>query len=580
MTQNSNRGNSPRHPRSPLPNTGGRPPGGGNAAALFNAPPKKQVNWLQDDRAPQNPPAPRAQPQSNPITRPLDARTATPVDSAATLLPIAVSDAPSASHAPASVDGGFAALGLRDELVRAVLAHGYSTPTPIQKQAIPAVLEGGDLLGGAQTGTGKTAGFVLPMLQRLMLSAKPQLPPTNGARGKKLPRALILAPTRELAAQVEESVRVYGKFLPMTSTCIFGGVGINPQIQAMRHGVDVVVATPGRLLDLYGQGAINFSQIEILVLDEADRMLDMGFIHDIKKVLAVLPPKRQNLLFSATFSDDIKALTDRLLNNPKMIEVARRNTTIEVVDQSVVLVDKAHKAKLLVHLIREQKWTQSLIFTRTKHGANRLAEQLEKSGISAMAIHGNKSQGARTKALAEFKTGTLQALVATDIAARGIDIDQLPQVVNYELPNVPEDYVHRIGRTGRAGASGQAMSLVTNEELPLLKDIERFSKQVIARVKIEGFNPALIADPVSTTADARDAEWAARGGRPAPRGRPGGSGAKRPASGGSAGYGSGSGGAGGAGGGQRPPSGPPRARAPAGAPSARPRTGGGGARGR
>ena len=580
MTQNSNRGNAPRHPRSPLPNTGGRPQGNGNSAALFSAPPKKQMNWLQDDRAPQSAPAPRVQPQQTPLPPPSEALSAAPLAIAEAHAPANVAVAATASHTPATVDGGFAALGLREELVRAVLAHGYSTPTPIQKQAIPAVLEGGDLLGGAQTGTGKTAGFVLPMLQRLMLSAKPQLPPTNGARGKKLPRALILAPTRELAAQVEESVRIYGKFLPMTSTCIFGGVGINPQIQAMRHGVDIVVATPGRLLDLYSQGAINFSQIEILVLDEADRMLDMGFIHDIKKVLAVLPPKRQNLLFSATFSDDIKALTDRLLNNPKMIEVARRNTTIEVVDQSVVLVDKAHKAKLLVHLIREQKWTQSLIFTRTKHGANRLAEQLEKSGISAMAIHGNKSQGARTKALAEFKTGTLQALVATDIAARGIDIDQLPQVVNYELPNVPEDYVHRIGRTGRAGASGQAMSLVTNEELPLLKDIERFSKQVIARVKIEGFNPALIADPVSTTADARDAEWAARGGRPAPRGRPGGSGAKRPSSGVSAGYGGGSGGAGGAGGGQRPPSGPPRARAPAGAPSARPRTGGGGARGR
>ena len=423
MTQNSNRGNAPRHPRSPLAkgaaNTAGRPQGGGNSAALFNAPPKKQMNWLQDDRTPQSAPAPRTQqPQQNPLPRPVEARTVAPAVATESSAPIAVSEASKDSHAPATVDGGFAALGLRDELVRAVLAHGYSTPTPIQKQAIPAVLEGGDLLGGAQTGTGKTAGFVLPMLQRLMLSAKPQLPPTNGARGKKLPRALILAPTRELAAQVVESVRSYGKFLPMTSTCIFGGVGINPQIQAMRHGVDIVVATPGRLLDLYSQGAINFSQIEILVLDEADRMLDMGFIHDIKKVLAVLPPKRQNLLFSATFSDDIKALTDRLLNNPKMIEVARRNTTIEVVDQSVVLVDKAHKAKLLVHLIREQKWTQSLIFTRTKHGANRLAEQLEKSGISAMAIHGNKSQGARTKALAEFKTGSLQALVATDKIGR------------------------------------------------------------------------------------------------------------------------------------------------------------------
>jgi len=312
---------------------------------------------------------------------------------------------------------------------------------------------------------------------------------------------------------------------------------------------------------LFGQRAVDFSQIEILVLDEADRMLDMGFIHDIKKVLAVLPPKRQNLLFSATFSDEIKALTDRLLNNPLMIEVARRNTTIEVVQQSVVLVDKANKAKLLVHLIREQNWTQTLVFTRTKHGANRLAEQLEKSGISAMAIHGNKSQGARTKALAEFKAGSLRALVATDIAARGIDIDQLPQVVNYELPNVPEDYVHRIGRTGRAGASGQAMSLVMQEELPLLKDIERFSKQVIPRVKIDSFNPAAIGELVSTTADARDAEWQARGGRPAPRGG-------RPSGGG---------------GGGRAPGGAPRGRAPSGGgggasngQAPRPRTGSGG----
>ena len=451
----------------------------------------------------------------------------------------------------------FEDLKLAPAILKAVREQGYENPTPIQAQAIPAVLDGHDLLGGAQTGTGKTAGFVLPMLQRLMNSAKPERPPVNGQRGKRLPRALILAPTRELAAQVEESVRIYGKFLPLTSTCIFGGVGINPQIAALRHGVDIIVATPGRLLDLFGQRAVDFSQIEILVLDEADRMLDMGFIHDIKKVLAVLPPKRQNLLFSATFSDEIKALTDRLLNNPLMIEVARRNTTIEVVQQSVVLVDKANKAKLLVHLIREQNWTQTLVFTRTKHGANRLAEQLEKSGISAMAIHGNKSQGARTKALAEFKAGSLRALVATDIAARGIDIDQLPQVVNYELPNVPEDYVHRIGRTGRAGASGQAMSLVMQEELPLLKDIERFSKQVIPRVKIESFNPAAIGELVSTTADARDAEWQARGGRPAPRGG-------RPSGG-------------------RAPGGAPRGRAPSGGGSGasngqapRPRTGGGG----
>ena len=299
MTQNSNRGNAPRHPRSPLPNTGGRPQGNGNSAALFSAPPKKQMNWLQDDRAPQSAPAPRVQPQQTPLPPPSEALSAAPLAIVEAHAPANV--AATASHTPATVDGGFAALGLREELVRAVLAHGYSTPTPIQKQAIPAVLEGGDLLGGAQTGTGKTAGFVLPMLQRLMLSAKPQLPPTNGARGKKLPRALILAPTRELAAQVEESVRIYGKFLPMTSTCIFGGVGINPQIQAMRHGVDIVVATPGRLLDLYSQGAINFSQIEILVLDEADRMLDMGFIHDIKKVLAVLPPKRQTCCSAPRF---------------------------------------------------------------------------------------------------------------------------------------------------------------------------------------------------------------------------------------------------------------------------------------
>ncbi len=426
---------------------------------------------------------------------------------------------PVSDRAPATEDKGFAALGLRPELVRAVLAHGYSTPTPIQTQGIPAVLDGGDLLGGAQTGTGKTAGFVLPMLQRLMLA------PTAKRGTATLPRALILAPTRELAAQVEESVRIYGKFLPLTSTCIFGGVNINPQITAMRRGVDIVVATPGRLLDLQGQRAIDLSAVQILVLDEADRMLDMGFIHDIKKVLAVLPPKRQNLLFSATFSDEIKALTDRLLSNPRMIEVARRNTTVEVVDQSVVLVDKANKAKLLVHLFKSRNWVQALVFTRTKHGANRLSEQLTKSGINALAIHGNKSQGARTKALAEFKTGTLHALVATDIAARGIDIDQLPQVVNYELPNVPEDYVHRIGRTGRAGASGKAISLVMPEEVTLLKDIEKFTKQSITRTQakdIEGFNPSAIPDPVAPSAEARDKEWAARGGRPAPRGKPSG----------------------------------------------------------
>jgi ATP-dependent RNA helicase RhlE len=577
MNQNSNRGNAPRHPRSPLPKQSTPhgshsqlKPNAGSArnappkplqpqqrrapnapAALFAAPPKQARNWLDEapaaakqtqpkpaehrsqnrsqhsDASPEN--IGRSNEKSNfskstnnsllaqnnraiPDTAVVpNAARQTPVSPRAENASTATSD-----RAPATSDNGFAALGLRAELVRAVLEHGYSTPTPIQKQGIPAVLDGGDLLGGAQTGTGKTAGFVLPMLQRLM--AKPA--PMRG--NSKLPRTLILAPTRELAAQVEESVRVYGKFLPLTSTVIFGGVNINPQITTMKRGVDIVVATPGRLLDLHGQRAIDLSAVEILVLDEADRMLDMGFIHDIKKVLAVLPPKRQNLLFSATFSDDIKALTDRLLNNPRMIEVARRNTTIEVVDQSVVLVDKSAKAKLLIHLVKERQWFQVLVFTRTKHGANRLAEQLSKSGIPSLAIHGNKSQGARTKALAEFKSGTLQVLVATDIAARGIDIDQLPHVVNYELPNVPEDYVHRIGRTGRAGATGEAMSLVTNEELPLLKDIEKFTKQSIAKIKIEGFDPSKIPDPVAPSSEARDAEWQARGGRPAPRGRPGG----------------------------------------------------------
>ena len=594
MTQNSNGGNAPRHPRSPMakPAQGGNRPQG-QGAALFNSPPKQAQNWVVGNDAPRSP---QAAPRGAHIAPrqaalpPLSAEAGSKLQTQQSVhpQPVAPSVATTESHTPVTTDNGFAALGLRDELIRAVLAHGYSTPTPIQKQAIPAVLHGGDILGGAQTGTGKTAGFVLPLLQRLMLSAKAERPAVNGQRGKRLPRALILAPTRELAAQVEESVRVYGKFLPLNSTCIFGGVGINPQVSALRQGVDIVVATPGRLLDIYGQRAINFSQIEILVLDEADRMLDMGFIHDIKKVLAALPAKRQNLLFSATFSDDIKALADRLLNNPQAIEVARRNTTIEVVEQSIVMVEKAHKAKMLIHLVKSRNWLQTLVFTRTKHGANRLAEQLEKSGITSMAIHGNKSQGARTKALAEFKGGALQVLVATDIAARGIDIDQLPQVVNYELPNVPEDYVHRIGRTGRAGSTGEAMSLVMQEELPLLKDIEKFSKQVIPRIKIEGFNPALIADPVSTTADARDAEWQSRGGRPAPRrsaskpqGAPrGGGGAgyggsssqSRASSTGSGGVNHGSGGGGGAQ--QRAPSSPPRTFSPTGSPSARPRTGG------
>ena len=377
----------------------------------------------------------------------------------------------------------FSSLGLAESLLRAVTEHGYTTPTPIQVQAIPAVLNGGDLLAGAQTGTGKTAGFVLPLLQRLTLSAisKPST--------QKIVRALILTPTRELAAQVEESVRVYGKYTKLTSTVIFGGVGINPQISQLRRGVDIVVATPGRLLDLHQQRAINLSHIEILVLDEADRMLDMGFIHDIKRILKLLPAARQNLLFSATFSNDIKTLADGLLNNPALIEVARRNSTVEAITQKVHPVDRDKKRQLLSHLIKTQNWHQVLVFTRTKHGANRLAELLIKDGITALVIHGNKSQGARTKALAEFKSGELQVLVATDIAARGIDIDMLPHVVNYDLPNVPEDYVHRIGRTGRAGASGEAISLVCIDEAAFLHAIERLIKREIPVEVIAGFEP-------------------------------------------------------------------------------------------
>jgi len=382
----------------------------------------------------------------------------------------------------------FDSLGLSEPLVRAVNELGYTTPTPIQSQAIPAVLGGGDLLAGAQTGTGKTAGFTLPILQRLS-----GMPPA--ASGKRVVRALILTPTRELAAQVEESVRAYGKYLKLKSTVMFGGVGINPQIDALRRGVDIVVATPGRLLDHMQQKTIDLSHLEILVLDEADRMLDMGFIHDIKRVLAKLPPKRQNLLFSATFADEIKALADSLLDSPALIEVARRNTTAETVAQKVYPVDRDRKRELLTHLIRQHNWFQVLVFTRTKHGANRLAEQLTKDGISALAIHGNKSQSARTRALSEFKDGTLQVLVATDIAARGIDIDQLPHVVNFDLPNVPEDYVHRIGRTGRAGATGEAVSLVCVDEHQLLKDIEKLIKRAVPQEVIAGFEPDPNAKP-------------------------------------------------------------------------------------
>ncbi|MDB5729727.1 MAG: rhlE2 [Noviherbaspirillum sp.] len=383
----------------------------------------------------------------------------------------------------------FAELGLSEEIVRAVSEQGYTTPTPIQKQAIPAVLGGGDLLAGAQTGTGKTAGFTLPILQRLMSSR-----PKGDIKGKPI-RALILTPTRELAAQVEESVRVYGKYLPLTSSVIFGGVSINPQISLLKRGVDILVATPGRLLDHMQQGTVNLNAVEILVLDEADRMLDMGFIKDIRRVLAALPPRRQNLLFSATFSDEIKALADGLLNAPAMIEVARRNSTVEVIAQKIHPVDRNRKHPMLSHLIKTLNWSQVLVFTRTKHGANKLVEQLGKDGINGMAIHGNKSQSARTRALSEFKDGSLQVLVATDIAARGIDIDQLPHVVNYDLPNVPEDYVHRIGRTGRAGATGEAVSLVCVDEHDLLKDIEKLIKRELPREIITGFEPDPNARP-------------------------------------------------------------------------------------
>jgi ATP-dependent RNA helicase RhlE len=374
----------------------------------------------------------------------------------------------------------FDSLGLSEPLLKAVLEKGYDKPSPIQEQAIPAIISGKDVMAAAQTGTGKTAGFTLPLLNRL---AKGELARANHVR------ALILTPTRELAAQVAASVETYGKYLPLRSTVVFGGVKINPQMMALRKGADVLVATPGRLLDLYNQGAIKFSQLEVLVLDEADRMLDMGFIHDIRKILNVLPARRQNLLFSATFSEDIRNLAKGLVNNPVEISVSPRNTTVASVKQLVHPVDKKRKSELLCHLIHKHKWEQALVFSRTKHGANKLVKQLLADGITAIAIHGNKSQGARTKALAEFKAGGVRILVATDIAARGLDIDQLPQVVNFDLPNVPEDYVHRIGRTGRAGASGQAISLVSADEFKELSSIERLIKNLLIRETIEEFDP-------------------------------------------------------------------------------------------
>ncbi|PSW06634.1 DEAD/DEAH box helicase [Photobacterium lipolyticum] len=374
----------------------------------------------------------------------------------------------------------FASLGLSAPILEAVAKQGYDTPSPIQAQAIPAVIEGKDVMAAAQTGTGKTAGFTLPVLERL----------SKGQRVKpNQVRALILTPTRELAAQVAESVALYGKNLPLSSAVVFGGVKINPQMMRLRKGADVLVATPGRLLDLYNQNVVKFSQLEVLVLDEADRMLDMGFIRDIRKILAVLPKQRQNLLFSATFSDEIRQLAKGLVNNPVEISVSPRNATAPTVKQWICPVDKNKKPNLLTKLLKENNWGQVLVFTKTKHGANRLATHLESRGIKSAAIHGNKSQGARTKALANFKSGDIQVLVATDIAARGLDIDQLPQVVNFELPHVAEDYVHRIGRTGRAGCEGQAVSLVCADEFKDLAAIERLIKQVLPRELVDGFQP-------------------------------------------------------------------------------------------
>lgn len=376
----------------------------------------------------------------------------------------------------------FESLGLSTELVRAVSEKGYTVPTPIQLQAIPHILDGRDLMGAAQTGTGKTAGFTLPLLQRLMESQKTH-------PGRRPLRALVITPTRELAAQVAESIETYGRYLPLKSTVVFGGVSINPQKQKLIRGVDILTATPGRLLDHVGQRSVDLSQVELLVLDEADRMLDMGFIHDIRKLLNLLPKHKQTLLFSATFADDIKKLANGLLNSPALVEVARQNTAVEAIQQRVHPVDKKHKRELLSHLISSGDWKQVLVFNRTKHGANKLAEQLNKDGINSSAIHGNKSQGARTRALAEFKSGKVRVLVATDIAARGLDINQLPHVVNFELPNIPEDYVHRIGRTGRAGNGGEAVSLVCVDELKLLRDIEKVINREIPKTVIEGFQP-------------------------------------------------------------------------------------------
>lgn len=383
----------------------------------------------------------------------------------------------------------FDTLGLSAELLAAVNEQGYTEPTPVQKQAIPAIIHGRDIIAAAQTGTGKTAGFTLPLLQRLS---------TSTPKSAKKVRALIITPTRELAAQIHVSVETYGRHLPFKASVVFGGVKINPQIARLRQKNDIVIATPGRLLDLVNQGALNLSSIEILVLDEADRMLDMGFIHDIQRILKLLPRKRQNLLFSATYSNEIRTLAHKLLNDPECIEVARRNTTAERVEQVIYPVDKSRKRELLSFIIGSKNWQQVLVFTRTKHGANRLAKQLEMDGLKSAAIHGNKSQGARTRALADFKAGNVRILVATDIAARGLDIEKLPFVVNFDLPDVSEDYVHRIGRTGRASYDGLAVSLVCIDEKDLLRSIERLLKRKLPREVVAGFevDPSVKAEPI------------------------------------------------------------------------------------
>ncbi|MFC3608376.1 DEAD/DEAH box helicase [Stutzerimonas tarimensis] len=421
----------------------------------------------------------------------------------------------------------FASLGLSEALAGAVEAAGYTQPTPVQQRAIPAVLQRRDLMVAAQTGTGKTGGFALPVLELLFPGGHPDRAQRHGPRQA---RVLVLTPTRELAAQVHDSFQLYARDLPLASACIFGGVGVNPQVQLLSKGVDVLVACPGRLLDLAGQGAVDLSHVEILVLDEADRMLDMGFIHDVKKVLAKLPAKRQNLLFSATFSQDIINLAGKLLHEPERIEVTPANTTVERIEQRVYRLPAAHKRALLAHLVTQGAWEQVLVFTRTKHGANRLAEYLEKQGLTAAAIHGNKSQNARTRALADFKDGSVRVLVATDIAARGLDIDQLPHVVNYELPNVEEDYVHRIGRTGRAGRSGEAISLVAPDEEKLLRNIERLTRQQIADGDSLGFDPTTLeAEPkenrpprgeTSVPRESRERRPNGRQGKPAAKSKP------------------------------------------------------------